>query len=67
MSVRHNRKIALACARAKIGRDHKAALEIMRYLPEAAFEELSASTLGQIADGMHKMLQDARARRTIYL
>jgi len=65
MSARHNQKIARAIARAKIGRDRKAALEIMRYVPESALDELTSYSLGKLADAMNKMLLDARERRTV--
>jgi len=65
MSVRHNNKIAFACARAKAGRNRKLALELMRYLPEKALEELTADTLGQIIDAMNNLDADVRDRKTV--
>ena len=65
MSVRHNNKIAFACARAKAGRNRKLALELMRYLPEQALEELTADTLGQIIDAMNNLVADVRDNKTV--
>jgi len=65
MSVRHNNKIAFACARAKAGRDHDAALELLRYLPEPALDELTANTLGHVLDGLNRLVTDVRNRNTI--
>ena len=65
MSVKHNNKITFACARAKAGRNRKLALELLRYLPEQALEELTADTLGQIIDAMNHLVADVRDSKTV--